>query len=91
MEEIVGYCLKLARMAVSAPSGYLRAANQRANCKVPLQISGDKQVQVSVVIIVEEAGAHVPAVGLEAGLPGDIRKGAIAVVSVKHAIAIVRH
>ena len=78
-------------MTVRASSRHLHAANQGTNREIPLQITGNEEVQVAIVIIVEKAGTYVPAISLDAGLPRDVRKSAIAVVSVKNAISIIGH
>ncbi len=74
---------------VGAPGGL----RQRRGLDVEVDVIGDEEIKVAVTVVVEKRTAGVPALPAldEAGLCGDIREGAIAVVLVKNRLAIVAH
>ena len=77
-------------MAVGSPTGFLFSTENVAG-KTPLHITADKQVQVTVLIVVEESGTGSPAIGLDFGLGGHIREAAVAVVVIKDGVPVIRH
>lgn len=58
--------------------------------EAPIQIARDKQVQMAVPVIVEEAGRSRPSPSRDAGSVRDVGKGAVPVVAVERTARIAR-
>ena len=58
---------------------------------VVVDVTGDKQIETAVAVIVAEGGAGGPVAKLHPGLFGDVGKGAVVIVAVEAIPAEVRH
>src|ERR1700674_1112755 len=58
---------------------------------VPVHIAGDEQVELSIVVVIEEARGDGPASARHAGFGGYIRKRSISVVVIQNVFAVAGH
>src|SRR5207302_4224579 len=59
--------------------------------KCPINVSGDEQIELPIIVIVEEPCARAPATTSDSGSFGDIGEGSIAIVVVKDIATVSGH
>ena len=72
--------------------GAARGFRQRGGLDVEVDVVGDEEIEVAVLVVVEKGAAGVPAQSWfcgQAGLRGDVGEGAVAVVAVEDVLAVV--
>ena len=52
--------------------------------EVPLHVTGDKQIQPAVIVVVEKTGRHRPSRVGNTGFGSNVAEGAIAAVAIQH-------
>ena len=77
-------------MAIGPPPRDVGPADQCSPGKVPLEVPGHKEIEIPVIVVIQKAGAHGPAFGLDAGLCGHVGKCSVAIIVVENAAAVVR-
>ena len=74
--------VEIVRVAVGAVARLLLPA-MAVVLEGPLEITGDEQIEVAVVVVVEEPGAGTPPAGTDAGAGGHVGERAIALVAIE--------
>ena len=89
---MVGLALEAARAAVDAFAAELAEgeAGRGEMVHVPVDVAGDEEVEFAIAVVIAEGCAGGPVAELDAGLFGNVGKGAVVVVVIEAVFAEVR-
>src|SRR5215831_6422170 len=86
MEEVVGDRFEFGGMTIGPPAGQIDTAYFGADGKVPLEVTRHKEIQVAVVVVIDKARTHVPAVGSDAASSRHVGECPVTVIVIEDAL-----